>query len=203
MSPAKATPKRLPRNDRREQLLDTALAMVREEGTDLLTLARLAERAGVSKPIAYAHFATRSGLLIALYERLDQLQIDALRQSLKDAPRRLDEVARVIARAYVDCYLEAGSELLAVAAALKGDGSMDATHQALVDKYLRLYAKALAPYSPTSGAALLLRCVAINGAGEALMREMLAGRIGATTAIGALSSAITALVSAPKASRGA
>lgn len=201
MPPAKATAKRLSRSDRREQLLDTALAMVREEGTDLLTLGRLAERAGVSKPIAYGHFATRSGLLIALSERLDQLQIDALRQSLKDAPRRIEEIARVIASAYVDCYLESGPELLAVAAALKGDGAMDGTHQALVDKYVKLYAKSLAPYAQVSGATLLLRCVAINGAGEALMREMLAGRIGASAAIGSLSTVITALTTAPRAGR--
>ncbi|MHC8285601.1 helix-turn-helix domain-containing protein [Pseudomonas sp. XS1P51] len=33
-------------------------------GTDALTLATLAERAGVTKPVAYEHFRTRSGLLI-------------------------------------------------------------------------------------------------------------------------------------------
>lgn len=201
MTPNHPTARRLSKDDRRAQLLDTGLDMVREEGTDNLTLGRLAERAGVSKPIAYAHFATRSGLLVALYQRLDQLQIEVLQQALADAPRRLEEIAQVIARAYVDCYLKAGPELVAIAAALKGDSDMEATHQELVDGYVRLYAKALAPYAQTSGAALLLRCVAINGAGEALMREMLAGRIGASTAVGALSSAITALATAPKAGR--
>jgi AcrR family transcriptional regulator len=201
MPRAKATSKRLSRDDRREQLLDTALAMVRAEGTDLLTLGRLAERAGVSKPITYAHFATRSGLLVALYERLDQIKIDVLRQSLKDAPRSLDAIAGVIATAYVDCYLRTGSELLAVTAALKGDVSMGAAHQTLVDKYLKLYAKALAPYARTSGAQLLLRCVAMHGAAEALMRELLGGRIGAATAIDTLTATITALATAPKAGR--
>ena len=59
-----ATAKRLPREARRRQLLEAALGIVRAEGADKLTLGYLAERAGVSKPVVYDHFATRSLLLI-------------------------------------------------------------------------------------------------------------------------------------------
>lgn len=38
--------KRLSRDDRRRQLLDMAWQLVREEGTDALSLGRLAEQAG-------------------------------------------------------------------------------------------------------------------------------------------------------------
>src|SRR5688500_17488341 len=69
---AESSSKRLSKAERRAQLLDTALDVVRDEGTDALTLARVAERAGVSKPIAYQHFETRGGLLVALYERMDE-----------------------------------------------------------------------------------------------------------------------------------
>ena len=94
--PASASNPRLPRNDRRAQLLSVALEIVRAEGTDALTLARVAEQAGVSKPIAYTHFSTRSGLLAALYEHLDRMQTDALKQALAQAPQRLQDIARVI-----------------------------------------------------------------------------------------------------------
>ncbi len=57
-----------------EQLLDVATSIVRAGGVDTLTLARVAEEAGVSKPIAYSHFGTRSGLLKAL------LTIDSARR---------------------------------------------------------------------------------------------------------------------------
>ncbi|RKH92133.1 TetR/AcrR family transcriptional regulator, partial [Corallococcus sp. AB038B] len=70
--------RKLPKAQRREQLLDIAQTIVREEGTDALTLGYLAERAGVSKPIAYEHFKTRSGLLIALYAQIDARQVSAL-----------------------------------------------------------------------------------------------------------------------------
>jgi AcrR family transcriptional regulator len=41
------------KEERRRQLLDTASDIVRSEGTEALTLGHLAERAGVTKPIAY------------------------------------------------------------------------------------------------------------------------------------------------------
>lgn len=190
--------KRLPKDKRREQLLDTALDIVRKDGTDALTLGYLAERAGVSKPIAYTHFATRSGLLIALYERQDQLQLQGLQEALEKAPRRLDDIARLIAEAYADCYVKAGPEFLAVTAALKGDSGMEAVHRAVLDRYVALYARILAPYANVGGTMLRQLCVAINGAGEALMRELLAGRSSASTAVAALTTVIVALAAAPK-----
>ena len=70
--PANAAPtrRRLTREQRARQLLDVAWALVGEEGTDALTLGRLAEAAGVTKPVAYDHFVTRNGLLAALYDPL-------------------------------------------------------------------------------------------------------------------------------------
>ncbi|WP_437971086.1 helix-turn-helix domain-containing protein [Sorangium sp. So ce260] len=90
-----ATSKRLPKAERRKQLLETARTIVREEGTDALTLGHLAERAGVSKPIAYEHFKTRSGLLIALALDIDDRQVEVLLAALKRTRKRLSDVARV------------------------------------------------------------------------------------------------------------
>ena len=36
--------------------MNTAWQLVREEGTEALTLGRLAERSGVTKPVVYDHF---------------------------------------------------------------------------------------------------------------------------------------------------
>lgn len=64
---AREAPRRLPRAERQRQLLEMALAIVRQEGTDQLTQGHLAVRVGISKPVVYDHFGDRSGLLIALY----------------------------------------------------------------------------------------------------------------------------------------
>jgi AcrR family transcriptional regulator len=182
--------KRLSKAERRSQLLETALMIVREEGTDVLTLGYLAERAGVSKPIAYEHFKSRSGLLIALYNQIDDRQVAALLHALERTPRRLEDVARVVSSAYMNCYTSAGPEWHAISAALKGDDEMDAFQQELIDSYVSLYRDAFAPYSDLPKDELQLRCVGIIGAAEAISREMIRGRITEATAAACLASLI-------------
>lgn len=186
--------KRLPKAERRNQLLETAQAIVREEGTDALTLGHLAERAGISKPIAYEHFGTRSGLLIALARRIDDRQVETLLAALKRTRPRLGDVAKVIGNAYMRCYTTVGPEWTAITAALKGDEQMDAVQQEILDRYVAIYREALAPYADLPEDQLELRCVAIGGAAEALARELGRGRDEATCGA-ALASLIVAWLS--------
>ncbi|MGW6059015.1 TetR/AcrR family transcriptional regulator [Streptomyces sp. NPDC055189] len=165
------TPTRLSKQARREQLLDTAMAIVRTQGTDGLTLVTLAEAAGVSRPIAYDHFATRPGLLLALYRRLDEHHRAAIKQALQDAAPSAGEVARVISTAYFACATDM-PELGAISAALKGSPEMEAVQLELTDNYTDLVVTALLPYSGLSPSALQLRCVGVLGAAEALAAEL-------------------------------
>jgi AcrR family transcriptional regulator len=189
---------RLPRARRRDQLLDTAQAIVREQGTDALTLGALAERAGVSKPIAYEHFGSRSGLLIALYQQWDDRQVEALRRALERTRPHLEEVARVVASAWMNCYSSAGPEWHAIAAAMKGDDEMEAFQQQLIDRYVALCSEAFAPTCDLSRAELQHRCVGIVGAGEALSREMMRGRMGEKKAAALFASLIVAWLRATR-----
>ena len=169
--------KKLPKAKRRDQLLQTALAIVRAEGTDTLALGLLAERAGVSKPIAYEHFGSRSGLLIALYKQFNERQVALTLEALERAPRTLEDVARVLSNAYMNCYSSAGPECHAISAALRGTEEMDSFQQELMNEYAAIYLKALLPCTNTSRQDLRIYCVAIIGAAESIAREMLAGRI--------------------------
>jgi len=168
--------KKLPKAKRREQLLETAMTIVREQGADALTLGHLAARAGISKPLAYEHFGTRAGLLIALYRQIDARQVQALRDALDRAPRELEAIAKVVSSAYMHCYASIGPECHAISAALKGDELMDATQQELIDGYVATYCEALAPFSTLSPQDLYLRCLGIIGAAEAISRDMMRGR---------------------------
>lgn len=62
-------PVRLARADRREVLLDAALALVTAGDVDAVSIESVADRAGVSRPLVYKHFANRGDILIALYHR--------------------------------------------------------------------------------------------------------------------------------------
>ncbi|MEU5400519.1 TetR/AcrR family transcriptional regulator [Streptomyces sp. NPDC005963] len=165
------TSTRLSKQARREQLLDTAVAIVRTQGADGLTLVTLAEEAGVSRPIAYDHFATRPGLLLALHRRLDERHRAAITRALRDAVPGAGEVARVISTAYFACATDM-PELGAVSAALKGNPEMEAIRHELTDGYVDLMATALLPYSGLAPQALRLRCVGLLGAAEAIATEL-------------------------------
>ncbi|QEI09306.1 TetR/AcrR family transcriptional regulator [Pigmentiphaga aceris] len=156
-------------------MLDTALQIIREEGGDRLTLGHLAIRAGVSKPVAYEHFGTRSALLIALYKALDLRQTNALKQALSAGERNLAETADLLAAAYINCAVDTGGEWHAIGAALAGSEEKGAVLQELLDGYVQLFASVLVPFSELSPAELARRCVGLVGAGEALSAAMVQG----------------------------
>src|SRR4029453_2892316 len=60
---------RLSRADRRDALLDAAVDLVVSGGADAVSMEAVAERAGVSRPLVYKHFANRGELLAAVYQR--------------------------------------------------------------------------------------------------------------------------------------
>lgn len=193
-----APAKKLSKAERRKQLLETAHKIVRAEGTDALTLGYLAERAGVTKPIAYDHFETRAGLLVALYQEIDDRQVASLMDALKRTKPRLSDVARVLAKAYVDCYCTIGPEWHGVSAALKGDEKLERFQQSLIDRYAAIYCDAFAPYTRLPKEALRLRCHAILGAGDAITRELSRGRTTESGAAATFASLIRASLAESK-----
>ncbi|MDP3854156.1 TetR/AcrR family transcriptional regulator [Phenylobacterium sp.] len=187
--------KRMPREQRRTQLLETASAIVRAEGTDALTLAHLAERAGVTKPIAYEHFGTRAGLLIALYRHYDDLQAQATQAALASRARTLEDVVAILSAAYVDCVLTAGPEFGAIAAALSGAQEMEGFREALRDGYVDLYGQALSRFVDLPGPDGRAVLLGIIGAADALSYAAANGRMARAAAVGALSRIMLGAVS--------
>jgi AcrR family transcriptional regulator len=85
-------------------LLRAARELIEQDGFAALTMAAVAERAGVSRRAVYLHFATRTELLAALYRSLGET--DDLASSLQavwdcpDAVAALTEWAEHIARSH-------------------------------------------------------------------------------------------------------
>ncbi|MFW3476330.1 TetR/AcrR family transcriptional regulator [Streptomyces microflavus] len=180
---------RLSKQARREQLLNTAVTIVRTQGADGLTLVTLAEAAGVSRPIVYDHFGTRPGLLLALYRRLDERHRAAIAEALQEAGPTAGEIARVISAAYFACARDM-PELGAISAALKGDPEMGTIQREMLGSYTDLMAAALLPHSGLAPEALRLRCVGVLGAAEVVAAELNRGRASADDAVTALTDLI-------------
>lgn len=109
----------MPKEERRAQLLRTALAILRKEGAEALTLGYLAECAGVTKPIAYEHFGTRGGLLRALFHELDDPTTEALRRALAQGGKSLEEVVAILSHTYIIACQAGGPEYRALLDALE------------------------------------------------------------------------------------
>jgi AcrR family transcriptional regulator len=69
---------RLSAAERREQLLDVTKALVGERGFHDVTIEAIAKRAGITRPIVYAHFADLDKLLEAMLERETRRAIEQL-----------------------------------------------------------------------------------------------------------------------------
>lgn len=186
--------RRMSHEERHIQLLDTAAAIVRAEGADGLTLARVAEQAGVTKPIAYGHFETRAGLLKALYRRVDEQQSEAVRTALDAKAHTLEEAVSILAAAYVDCVLHIGREYGAITAALSASADLEDILRAGRERYVDLYLAALERFARLPGAQGRTLVLGVIGAAETLAREAAADRLGRTEAIDAVTRIILAVV---------
>ncbi|WHS62530.1 TetR/AcrR family transcriptional regulator [Pseudomonas sp. G2-4] len=182
--------RRLSKAERRQQLLDTALLIVREENADRLTLGHLAVRAGVSKPVVYDHFGTRSELLIELYKWIDTERVNAFRDAMTTAVRSVEETAQVLASAYIQCAADNTDEFHAVGAALAGSEEKAAVFQELLDNCVQMFVAVLEPHAPGSASELERCCTGLVGAGEALAGALVRGRYGEDEVIEAFASLI-------------
>lgn len=93
--------KPLPRDERRQQLLDAARRIVREGGIGALTMAGLAERSGASKPVVYEHFTNAEDVAVALLREYFHSMIDLVDARAKDAETLADYLSIA-----VDCNFE-------------------------------------------------------------------------------------------------
>ena len=60
-----APTQRMPREQRREQLIGVATAMFADSGYHTTSMDDVAEAAGVSKPVLYQHFTSKKDLYLA------------------------------------------------------------------------------------------------------------------------------------------
>jgi AcrR family transcriptional regulator len=181
---------RLSREQRRRQLLDAAKTIVGAHGADALTLVSLAEAAGVTRPVVYDQFGTRSGLFIALYTEIAERQLNVLRDRLADAKPTFLSVAEAASWAYMRCYATVGPEAFAIVAAMKGDEAMERFGRELLRRYVDAYVEAFRPYAQLDDATLTVRCAAIIGAAEALSGLMVGDEIEESEAVATLLSLI-------------
>lgn len=95
-----ATPRprglRMPRRERRAQLLESALEVFVRQGYHAAAMDDIADRAGVSKPVLYQHFPGKLELYLALVDTSCDQIIDNCRGALASTQDNQERVARTI-----------------------------------------------------------------------------------------------------------
>ena len=74
---------RLPRGERRDQLLATASEVFVDRGYHAAGMDEIAERAGVSKPVLYQHFSSKLDLYLAALQLHGDILVAGVRQALR------------------------------------------------------------------------------------------------------------------------
>ena len=109
---------RLGRAERRNAILDAAAALVAAGDVEAVSMETVAERAGVSRPLVYKHFANRGELLAALYDREAALLHAELAADV-EAAGTVEEMFRALIHGALRAQASRGATL----AALRSVGS--------------------------------------------------------------------------------
>lgn len=110
------SPARLPRARRREDLLDATAQLIVTDGVEAVSIEAVANRAGVSRPLVYKHFANRTEMLVELYRRESAVLHAELRLVVRSVST-LEDMYRALIRAAFKASNERGSLFRALRAA--------------------------------------------------------------------------------------
>jgi AcrR family transcriptional regulator len=98
---------RLPRSERRTQLLAAAQEVFVAQGYHAAAMDDIAERAGVSKPVLYQHFPGKLDLYLALLDASADALLTTVREALTSTTDNSERVAATV-RAYFSFVADPG-----------------------------------------------------------------------------------------------
>jgi AcrR family transcriptional regulator len=133
--------KRMSKRDRRHQLLDVAAGLLAQGGTRAATMERVAEAAGVSKALPYAHFANAEDLLIALYRR-SSVELGESVWAALEAAGPDEDLAEIWVRSHFHCGARQGvvfAALITPGSAIPSKADRSSTGEAFVGRILRRF----------------------------------------------------------------
>ena len=99
---------RMPRDERRAQLLSAALEVFTAAGYHSAAMDEIADRAGVSKPVLYQHFPSKLDLYLAVLDTHIDSLVFAIQRAIQSTPDNSERVQATIG-AYFD-FIEAEGE---------------------------------------------------------------------------------------------
>lgn len=141
---AKPTPKRMPRAQRREQLMDVALELIDAGDWDALSVDAVAKAAGVDRVVVYRSFGRLGLLVVALLTREEQ-RTRGLVDAIVPAKPRPGTPAEILGDAVAGLLTEVLSKPLTYRVALRRPESLPPALRKIVNARRASIAKRLRP----------------------------------------------------------
>jgi AcrR family transcriptional regulator len=117
-------PARLPRDQRRIQLLDAASEVFASKGYHAAAMDDIADAAGVSKPVLYQHFSSKLDLYLALLDQSCYRLVEVLEEALASTGDNADRVIATVAAFYEFISSESGDFRFVFESDLTADGAV-------------------------------------------------------------------------------
>jgi AcrR family transcriptional regulator len=122
--PMGGRPTRLPRDQRRIQLLDAASEVFASKGYHAAAMDDIADAAGVSKPVLYQHFPSKLDLYLALLDQSCYRLVEVVEDALASTEDNADRVIATVAAFYEFISSESGDFRFVFESDLTGDGAV-------------------------------------------------------------------------------
>jgi len=116
---------RLPRDQRRAQLLDAANEVFTTRGYHAAAMDDIAAAAGISKPVLYQHFDSKLDLYLALLDQACDTLVEVVRDGLDSTDHNADRVVAAMGAFYDFVSSASGEFRFVFESDLTGDGRVE------------------------------------------------------------------------------
>lgn len=164
---------RMPRRERREQLLAAAREVFVAHGYHAAAMDDIAERAGVSKPVLYQHFPGKLELYLALLDAGADALVAAVSAALDSTQDNKERVAATMAAylAFVDD--PQGAFRLVFESDLMGEGAVRERVERADDRCAQLVSRVIAADTGLTADEALLLASGMTGLAQIAARQWL------------------------------
>jgi AcrR family transcriptional regulator len=161
---------RMPRSERRAQLLGAALEVFVAQGYHAAAMDDIADRAGVSKPVLYQHFPGKLELYLALLELACDQIIANVREALGSTQDNKERVARTVHAFYDYVVSESGAFRLVFESDLTNEPAVREQVDRVTNECTEAIAAVIAADTKLPEPAALLLAVSLVGMAEVSSR---------------------------------
>jgi AcrR family transcriptional regulator len=174
-------PTRLPRDQRRVQLLDAASEVFSSKGYHAAAMDDIADAAGVSKPVLYQHFPSKLDLYLALLDQSCDRLVDVVGEALASTDDNADRVIATVAAFYEFVSSTGGEFRFVFESDLTGDGAVQRRLSRVNDEISDAIAEVIAGDTSLPPQQAKLLAVSLVGIAQVSARYWISGETSAIT----------------------